>query len=340
MGKRKQVSPSVKAAVVALRKHTFKTQAAIAYEYSISQNTVSNILKRYRETGTHNVKSRSGRPPKTSDRTDNRIHRIAKTDPFVTSTEIQRLMSPVLDSITTKTIRNRLCKKFKLPARTPRRKPFISAKARVKRLEWCKAHVNWTIDQWKKVTFSDESTFLQFHQQHQYVRRPSGSNSIHERYTDKTVKHPPSVMIWGCFSFHGRGGLTVLPKGVRLNSEKYIDVLDEKLIPFMNISSTRVFQQDNAPCHSSKRTMKWFEDKGIEVLDWPGNSPDLNPIENLWQSMKVKVNAQKHSNIHELIRNIKLSWIAISREECERLVESMPRRIQRVLENKGYPTKY
>lgn len=340
MGKRKQVSSSVKAAVIALSEHTSKTQKEIASDCSISQNTVSYILKRYRETGKTEVKSRSGRPPKTSFRTDNRIHRIAKKNPFVTSSEIKRIMSPDIDHITTRTIRNRLCKKFRLKARTPRRKPLITTKARRKRLAWCKEHANWTVNDWKKVTFSDESTFLQFQEQHQYVRRPPGSLPTNELYTDKTVKHSPSIMVWGCFSHHGRGGLSILEKGVRLNSEKYINILEEKVIPFMNISRTVIFQQDNAPCHSSRKTKKWFEENGIEVLDWPGNSPDLNPIENLWRSMKVKVNAKRHSNVHDLIQNIKQAWIKVSQNECQRLVESMPRRIQSVLQNNGYPTKY
>lgn len=341
MGKRNQVSPSVKTAIIALAENTSKTQHEIALMYSIKQNTVSSILKRHRETGSIAVKPRSGRPLKTTPRTDNRILRLIKQNPFSTSAQIKQILSPDLNHITTKTIRNRLAKKFKMPARIPRKKPLITEKARLKRLAWCKAHKDWTVEDWKKVTFSDESTFLQFQQQNQYVRRPPGASPCHNLYTNKTIKHPPSIMVWGCFSFHGRGGLSILPKDARMNSDMYIGVLNEKVVNFMTIAQTTIFQQDKAPCHTSKKTMKWFADNGIEVLDWPGNSPDLNPIENLWRIMKTKVNVRKHTNIHELIENIKTAWVfQVTKTECEHLIESMPRRIQCVIKNRGHPTKY
>ena len=145
--------------------------------------------------------------------------------------------------------------------------------------------------------FSDESMFYQFQDTKRYVRLPLNASSFDPKYTSKTVRHPPSLMIWGCFSFHGRGGLTFLPKGQTMNAYRYIEILEEKLNPFMDISQTAVFQQDNAPCHTAKKVKEWFARKGIEVLNWPGNSPDLNPIENLWRIMKIRVERIRPSNL-------------------------------------------
>ena len=87
-------------------------------------------------------------------------------------------------------------------------------------------------------------------------------------------------MVWGCFSSQGRGGLYFLPQGQTMNASRYISILDGHLLNFMNIHGCTTFQ-DSAPCHEAKSVMNWFRTKNIRVLKWPGNSPDLNPIENL-----------------------------------------------------------
>jgi len=78
-----------------------------------------------------------------------------------------------------------------------------------------------------------------------------------------------------------------------------------------------------------------------KVLDWPGNSPDLKPIQNLWTTMKSKV-AQKHpSGAKDLVKVIKEVWVKeISQEFCKNLVHSTPRRLQEVIKNGGGSTKY
>jgi hypothetical protein len=88
-------------------------------------------------------------------------------------------------------------------------------------------------------------------------------------------------MVWGCFSAAGRGALYFLPKNFTMNSDTYEKVLEDHLIPFMQIYGTTQFLQDGVPCHASKWIKKFLVDKAFEVIDWPGNSPDLNPIENV-----------------------------------------------------------
>lgn len=89
-------------------------------------------------------------------------------------------------------------------------------------------------------------------------------------------------MMWGCFSFNGIGPLKVIDGS--LNSDGYINILQSVLIPQMNEwfgVGGGIFQQDNASCHNSKSTRKFMADNGLNVLKWPANSPDMNPIENL-----------------------------------------------------------
>jgi len=102
-----------------------------------------------------------------------------------------------------------------------------------------------------------------------------------------------------------------------------------------------IFQQDGAPCHTTKKCKKWFIENNIEVLDWPGNSPDLNTIENLWSRLKRAVAAKRPSNRRGLIEAIIASWHHIIQpEHLAEPVESMPRQCQAVIDAKGYPTHY
>ena len=200
---------------------------------------------------------------------------------FLTSTNIKRLV-PELAEVSLRTIRQRLNKDLKLPSRKPLKKPLLAPKMAKQRLEFCNQYKGWTSEDWKKVMFLNESTFLQFSSGSSYVRRPIGSSPENPRYIQATVKHPPSVMVWGYFSSQGRGDHYFLPKGQTMNATHYIDVSDGHLLPFMKIHGCMTFQQDSASCHKAKAVTKWLQAKSVTVLQWTGNTPDLKPIENLW----------------------------------------------------------
>jgi transposase len=89
-----------------------------------------------------------------------------------------------------------------------------------------------------------------------------------------------------------------------------------------------------------KKTKKWLADKNIPLLDWPGNSPDLNPIENLWHVMKNEVARKDTSSIQKLKDAILQVWTNFSTSYLENLASSMPKRLQDVLQSKGEPSKY
>ena len=109
----------------------------------------------------------------------------------------------------------------------------------------------------------------------------------------------------------------------------------------MEIHNCTVFMQDGAPCHRPKVVSEFLRQQRIKVLDWPGNSPDLNPIENLWDILKDKVADKQPTSAKHLQEVIKESWVKdLTREYCSTLVASMPRRLQAVIEAKGGHTKY
>ena len=115
------------------------------------------------------------------------------------------------------------------------------------------------------------------------MRRPANSNRFDPRYTTPTVKHPPSVMIWSSFSGQGgKAGLYFFLKGQTMNARIYHQVLQRHMTHYFELHGCSHFQHDSAPCHTAKSIKTYLASKGIPTIDWPGNSPDLNPIENAW----------------------------------------------------------
>ncbi len=101
-----------------------------------------------------------------------------------------------------------------------------------------------------------------------------------------------------------------------------------------------IFQQDLAPTHTSKSTKRWLNDHGVGVLDWPANSPDPNPIENLWGIVKRKMTNKRPKNADELKATVKETRASIPPQQCHKLFTSMPHLIEAVIKAKGAPTKY
>ena len=173
------------------------------------------------------------------------------------------------------------------------------------------------------------------------VRRPPGAR-FDSRYVIPTVKHSSSVMIWGNFSASGLGNLWFLPTNSTMNAARYLGVLQERLKPIMRNRQATIFMHDSAPCHQAKSVKQWLASENIEVLaSWPGNSPDLNPIENLWTVLKIKVASHNPSSQTELVEAVKRVWCTeITQNLCKKLVERMPKRIAAVIRNGSRSSKY
>ncbi len=155
------------------------------------------------------------------------------------------------------------------------------------------------------------------------------------------MKFPQSVMIWAAMSSAGVGPLCFLKSTV--NAAIYQEILEHFMLPSADKlygDADFIFQQDLAPAHTAKGTKSWFNDHGVTVLDWPVNSPDLNPIENLWGIVKRKMRDTRPNNADELKATVKETWASIPPQQCHKLITSTPRRIEAVIKAKGAPTKY
>ncbi len=156
-----------------------------------------------------------------------------------------------------------------------------------------------------------------------------------------SVKFPQLVMIWATMSSPGVVPLCFLKSTV--NAAIYQDIFEHFMLPSADKlygDADIIFQQDLAPAHTAKGTKSWFNDHGFTVLDWPANSPDLNPIQNLWGIVKRKMRVTRPNNADELKAAIKATWAFITPEQCHRLIASMPRRTDAVIHAKGGTAKY
>ena len=253
------------------------------------------------------------------------IRHMAVADPNVSSSCIvARLPDEV--QVSSRTIRRRLHDEFNLKAYRPAAKPKLSAKNIKDRIKFCRKYQNWTIEDWKKVMFTDETSIRQYASYTSHVRRPPDIR-FNFRYTVPKVKQSPTVMVWGCIASTRRGGLWIMPKNSTIKAATIIEICSEKLPVFMPMRQCSILQQDNAPVQTAKSVQNF--------------SLDLNPIENCWFVLKQKIAELNPSSYQDLVEKFKKTWATqISLDYCTALVESMPSRIQAVLNARGSHTNY
>jgi transposase len=243
--------------------------------------------------------------------------------------------------VTPRTIQNRLMEAG-LYGRVARRKPLISEKNRIARLNWAKEHANWTIQQWECVLWSDESKFNLFGSDGQVLVRRRAGEAMNSACVVPTVKHGGgNIMVWASMSAYGPGPIRLV-EGV-MDQYQYRSILEETMLPAaQNLFADRrwIFQHDNDPKHTAKSVKQWIEDQDFHCLWWPAQSPDLNPIEHLWQDVDLPVKNFRPSNKEELFRVVNDAWRGILSSRCRNLVQSMGRRCKAVIDAKGGPTKY
>lgn len=319
-----------------------KTLKEISEILKIKYTTVWKIIDRYKKSNSIANKAGRGRKQTFTDREKRSIVKFVKINPRSSAVDISNATETATGKKTSpKTIRRILnsngYKNFRA-----KRKPFISKTNMKKRLKFAKEHLNKDQAFWDKVLWSDESKFNIFGSDGRIKVWRKKKEALKMKNLNPTVKHGGgSAMVWGCFSSSGPGKMEFVE--TTMNQHVYQGIIDRNVkssAAKLKLGRRFIFQQDKDPKHTAKSTWAFFKTQKITVLDWPPQSPDLNPIEHLWDHIEREIRKTPISNKNEVKRRLSEAWETTPPEVTTTLVNSMRSRCIAVIEAKGGPTRY
>jgi transposase len=304
----------------------------IAKNLNRSPKVVNNYLK---SPSNYGKKRRPGRKPLLTPR-DKRLIIQKASNRSISVNQIKRETSLQASKSTIWRVIN---SNPNIKSAKKKQKPKLTELHKKARLDFAKKYFTWK-SEWTKVIFSDEKKFN--------LDGPDG----YRHYWHDLRKEPlifskrhsggGSLMVWAGFCSEGATSLGTIHS--RSCSADYIQILNSHLLPFCKKLRSKkwIFQQDNASIHSSAETKNWLASKKIELLDWPANSPDLNPMENLWGILARRVykNNTQYNTVEALREAVEREWKSIENDILHNLVDSMNNRIFETVRLNGAATKY
>ncbi|KAG2455418.1 TCB1 transposase, partial [Polypterus senegalus] len=328
--KSKELSVDLRDRIVSRHK-SGECYTKISAALKVPMSTVASIIRKCKKFETTRTLPRAGWPSKLSDRGRRALVREVTKNPMVTLSERS---SVERGEPFRRTTISAAIHQSGLYGRVARWKPLLSKRHMAGRLEYAKMR--------NKILWSDETKIELFGvNARRHVWRKPGT-AHHQANTIPTVKHGGgSIMLWGCISVAGTGRLVRI-KG-KMTAAMYRDILDENLLQSaldLRLGRRFIFQQDNDPKHTAKISKEWLQDNSVNVLEWPSQSPDLNPIEHLWRDLKMAVHRRFPSNLMELERCCKEEWAKLAKDRCAKLVASYSKKLEAVIAAKGASTTY
>ncbi|GFX99877.1 transposable element Tcb2 transposase [Trichonephila clavipes] len=205
------------------------------------------------------------------------------------------------------------------------KRKVVPQKHRTARLQWCREHHNRTEQDWACVLFSDESRLsLSSDCRRQLIWRESGTAYRPENIQEKDRYPTCSIMVWAGIMINGRTRLHVVANGT-MTGQRYID---EVLLPHVRffrgaVGDKFVFMDDNATCHRTLTVQDCLDSEDIQRLVWPARSPDLNPIENVWETLGRQVSGRNYppTNKNTLIRILTEEWDKLPQQLLDNVVQ-------------------
>ena len=303
---------------------------ALHDQTGMSRSTIYRTIDKIQSEESLENSDRTGRSPAITDPNDKRrLVQIALKHPLDSSNQINEIFQerggPVVSD---RTVRRYLHESgiFKL---VPKPSIALTDAHMRKRVDFSDAH--W-MDDFSRSFFTDEASFsLERH------RLPQWSAGKPRQIP--TSKFPKTVTIWGGIS--EMGPTTIAIKNVTINQYNYQEILNDCLLPNAEAyyGEDWHFQQDNAPPHTARSTQAWLHDNVPSVLEWPPNSPDLSPIENIWPLVKNGVEKENAKNLPEFESKIKEIWEKIELPILSHLIESVPNRLKACRDLRGREVK-
>jgi len=307
----------------------------------ISKSSVSRIRRTLQEVP---FISKGGRPKKLNPRDVRTCVRAICNGAKSAKSIAQQLRTDFDIICTAQTVRRALLSEG-FQAKKKIKKPAISEKNRKARLAFAKSHKDWTIYDWHRIVFSDETKINRLCSDGiTWCWVPKNSGLTSARISPTVKGGGGSIMMWGCITHKGPG-LACQIEG-KMDQNLYRSILEDELFQTLDLydlkQSKTIFMQDNDPKHRAKSVMKWLAEQDFSILDWPAQSPDLNPIENLWRQVKLMLSRfdSPPIGLAELWDRTASVFSQITASECVSLYETMPSRMAAVIKAKGRWTKF
>lgn len=317
--------------IVDLHRHGNWSPPKIASTLRVDPKTVRHWIKVWQETGEVHLAPIPGRPKISTESEDKTLVRITKRNREGSSRELVGAWCRQTGvQASARTVRRRL-KAAGAKNVLPPKAPLLTDKHKQNRVSWAKQHQR---RRWDRILWSDEKTF------YVYGRAVRVWQWDGEKFKHEVPKHSPKVNVWACFSRQGWGEIHFYKKS--LDSDLYIDILDEHLLSCANAMFTGpwFFQDDGATSHTSRKTKKWKADNNVPQLSWPANSPDLNPMEDVWGLLVKRISRRHPSTTAELQEIILDEWKKLDLNYAVALVDSMRKWCRLVIEGKGETINY
>lgn len=314
-------------AIVALHKHIGWKQAKIAAAIKCSQSEVSRLLAKYKETGDVTDLPKSGRKRLLEEEEESPLSKEITEHRQHTSAALRReILSDYGVLLSARTVR-RLRKELGFRAVHYHRVPSISKETAQKRLLFTLDEEEYDLT---RIIYTDESLFEISTNGVVYWKRPGEEAPVVE-----SKQFPESVMVWGGVFWEGRTELQFIEGTI--NAKKYQDILRKGLLKPYLIGNREVLQ-DRATVHTAESTEHFADTEGIELINLPAHSPDLNPIETVWGWMKHKINEQMPQNKEELKQLIQRYWKELPQSTIQGCIQHLHTQFARIIESRGEKT--
>ncbi|KAL4505206.1 hypothetical protein ABPG72_016273 [Tetrahymena utriculariae] len=301
----------------------------------VSIRSAQRFYQQWRELGHLETKNHTNGNVKYSQADREMIVEAFHADPKLTLSKAATSDEINPMSISKSQIRNIVNDEGLSAFRVPKILP-LNENQKKERLNFCLNKQRWTKN-WNRILFTDECQMQQDAMGKKYLWLQS-KDQIKPDFCDKSQKYPMKVMVWAVISYID-GPLFMKRINGTINKEKYVELLDEffqKCSDF--IYEDTIFQHDNASSHKAKLVDSWFENQEIDILDWPSNSPDLSPIENIWPHLKDHLyqnsTYKNQDEMYQIVEDFFYKSEKI-KEVIKNSYDSLPKRIKQVIINNG-----
>ncbi|GFU63514.1 transposable element Tcb2 transposase [Trichonephila clavipes] len=343
MAQRRQLDMFTKGRIVGMLKSS-RSQTEVSRILNVDQSMISRLWQRFQRAENVTREPVSGRPRVTTPRQDRYLVISARHQMGSTARELGSALTVATGiRISRQTVYRRL-NYASLHARRPAVCIPLTSAHKLACLNWSLKHRHWSVGEGTNVMFSDESRFsLSSDSRRVTIWRERGTRFEPRNITER--HHFPSrgVMVWAGIMMDDRTDLHFFDTGSVTAQRCRDEVLEPYVRVFRGaVGPDFIFMDDNAPCHLAVLIDDFLETENIQRMSWPANSPDLNPIEHVWDMLGRQIAALTHppSSVTELKRALQEAWNRLNPQLIYHLIASMVNRCAACLAVRGDHTPY